>query len=300
MSDKQRIGLIGAGLMGHGIGKNILLHGYSLTVLAHNNRKPIDSLLEKGATEADSPKAIAEASDIVILCVTGSPQIEAVVLGENGLLSGMKPGMVIVDCSTAEPSSTIEVAQKVHEAGGRYVDTPMVRTPVEAEAGKLALMTGGDKATLEEIRPVLNCFADTLVYAGDVGAGHKLKLINNSIGLATAAVCAEVISAGIKGGVDMQGLRDIVVAGGSNSVMFERMMTVLLDGDESVFQFAIENAQKDLRYYTTMTQQQNSTSFMAESAHQTYVMASNLGYAGEYVPKLVDMMGRVNDVDKKD
>jgi len=77
----------------------------------------------------------------------------------------------------------------------------MVRTPIEAEAGKLALMTGGDKATLEEIQPVLNCFADTIVYAGDVGAGHKLKLINNSIGLATAAVCAEVISAAMKGGV---------------------------------------------------------------------------------------------------
>jgi len=78
--------------------------------------------------------------------------------------------------------------------------------------------------------------------------------------------------------------------------MFERIMTVLLEGDESVFQFAIENAQKDLRYYTTMTQQQDSTSFIAEGAHQTYVMASNLGYGGEFVPKLVDMLAKVNDI----
>ncbi|MGB1009830.1 MAG: NAD(P)-dependent oxidoreductase [Thiolinea sp.] len=296
MADKQRIGLIGAGLMGHGIGKNILKHGHSLAVLAHKNRKPIDSLVEQGATEVGSAKAVAEASDIVILCVTGSPQVEAVVLGENGLLDGITEGMVIVDCSTAEPASTLMVAEKVAAAGGRFVDTPMVRTPIEAEAGKLALMTGGDKATLEAVRPVLECFADTLIYAGDVGAAHKLKLVNNFIGLATAAVAAEGVAAAMKGGIDMQGLHDVVVAGGSNSVMFERIMKVLLEGDESVFKFAIGNAQKDLRYYTTMTQQQDSTSFMAENAHQTYVMASNLGYSGEYVPRLVDMLAKINNI----
>ncbi|MGB0847764.1 MAG: NAD(P)-dependent oxidoreductase [Thiolinea sp.] len=296
MADKQRIGLIGAGLMGHGIGKNILKHGHSLAVLAHKNRKPIDSLVEQGATEVSSAKAVAEASDVVILCVTGSPQVEAVVLGENGLLDGITEGMVIVDCSTAEPASTLMVAEKVAAAGGRFVDTPMVRTPIEAEAGKLALMTGGDKATLEAVRPVLECFADTLIYAGDVGAAHKLKLVNNFIGLATAAVAAEGVAAAMKGGIDMQGLHDVVVAGGSNSVMFERIMKVLLEGDESVFKFAIGNAQKDLRYYTTMTQQQDSTSFMAENAHQTYVMASNLGYSGEYVPRLVDMLAKINNI----
>lgn len=294
MSDAKRIGLIGVGLMGHGIGKNILKNGYSLSILAHKNREPIDSLVALGATEVDSAKAIAEASDIVILCVTGSPQVEEVVLGENGLLTGIHADMVIVDCSTAEPASTAIVVEKVHASGGRFIDAPMVRTPKEAEAGKLALMTGGDKATLEEIRPVLESFADTIIYAGAVGAAHKLKLINNFIGLGTAAVAAEAISAAAKGGVEMQALSDVVGAGGSNSVMFERLMTVLLQGDESVFQFAINNAQKDLRYYTTMTQEQPSTSFIAESVHQTYVLAGNLGYGDQFVPRLVDMMKQIN------
>lgn len=296
MSTKQRIGLIGVGLMGHGIGKNILKHGYQLTIMAHNNRKPIDSLVSLGATEASTAKAVAEASDVVILCVTGSPQVEAVVLQENGLLAGMHDGMVIVDCSTAEPASTAVVSDKVHEAGGRFVDTPMVRTPKEAEEGKLALMTGGDKATLAEIRPVLECFSDTQIYAGSVGAAHKLKLINNFIGLGAAAVAAEGISAAAKGGVEMQALHDVVVAGGSNSVMFERLMTSLLQNDDQVFKFAINNAQKDLRYYTTMTQEQPSTSFIAESVHQTYVLANNLGFGGEYVPKLVEMMAQINGI----
>jgi 3-hydroxyisobutyrate dehydrogenase-like beta-hydroxyacid dehydrogenase len=296
MSGKQNIGLIGVGLMGHGIGKNILKNGYSLTILAHNNRKPIDSLVGLGAIEADSAKAVAEASDIVFLCVTGSPQVEAVVLGVNGLLEGIHKGMVIVDCSTAEPASTAIVAEKVHAAGGRFVDTPMVRTPKEAEEGKLALMTGGDKTTLEEVRPILECFADTLIYSGGVGAAHKLKLVNNFIGLGAAAVAAEGISAAAKGGVEMQALHDVVVAGGSNSVMFERLMTALLQNDDTVFKFSINNAQKDLRYYTTMTQEQPSSSFIAESVHQTYVLANNLGYGEEFVPKLVDMMAQINDI----
>ena len=296
MSNEQRIGLIGVGLMGHGIGKNILKYGYKLTILAHNNRKPIDSLVSLGAVEANNAKAVAEASDVVILCVTGSPQVESVTLQKGGLLEGIHEGMVIVDCSTAEPASTAMVAERVHTAGGRFVDTPMVRTPKEAEEGKLALMTGGDKATLEEIRPILECFADTLIYAGAVGAAHKLKLVNNFIGLGAAAVAAEGISAAAKGGVEMQALRDVVVAGGSNSVMFERLMTALLQNDNDVFKFAINNAQKDLRYYTTMTQEQPSSSFIAESVHQTYVLANNLGFGGEYVPKLVEMMAQINNI----
>ena len=294
MTDKQRVGLIGAGLMGHGIGKNILKHGHSLSVLAHKNRQPIDSLLSLGASEVDSAQAVAAVSDIVILCVTGSPQVEAVMFGEQGLLQGMHAGMVIVDCSTAEPSSTAKVAEAVFAAGGRFIDAPMVRTPKEAEEGRLALMTGGDKATLAEIRPVLECFADTLVYAGGVGAAHKLKLINNFIGLGAAAVAAEGIAAAAKGGVEMQALREVVEAGGSNSVMFGRLMTVLLEGDESVFKFAMGNAQKDLRYYTTMTQEESVTSFIAESVHQTYVLAGNLGYGEKYVPRLVDMLAQIN------
>jgi 3-hydroxyisobutyrate dehydrogenase-like beta-hydroxyacid dehydrogenase len=211
-------------------------------------------------------------------------------------LQGIHDGMVVADCSTAEPDSTLKVAAAVQARGGRFVDTPLVRTPREAESGNLGLMTGGDPATLAEIRPILECFADTIVHAGDVGAAHKLKLINNFLGLGKAAVVAEAIAAAAKGGVDLQALHDIVTAGGSNSVMFERLMTAVLQDDDSSFQFYIQNAQKDLRYYTSMTQNLPSTSFIAESVHQSYVMASNLGYGDKFVPRLVDAMAQINAV----
>ena len=213
---------------------------------------------------------------------------------DAGLLAGIHDGLVVVDCSTAEPDSTLKVAADVAARGARYVDAPMVRTPKEAETGNLGLMTGGDPATLAEIRPVLESFADTIIHAGDVGAAHKLKLVNNFLGLGTAAVAAEAIAAAAKGGVEMQALHDIVVAGGSNSVMFERLMGVALRDDDSALQFYIQNGQKDLRYYTTMTQNQNSTSFIAESVHQSYILANNLGHGDRFVPRLIDVMVDIN------
>jgi 3-hydroxyisobutyrate dehydrogenase-like beta-hydroxyacid dehydrogenase len=293
---KKKVGLIGAGLMGHGIGKNIVTKGYELTVLGHRNRAPIDDLIAKGAKEGNSPRVIAEASDVVFLCVTGSPQVEDLIFRKDGLLDGMKPGLIIADCSTAEPTSTRKVAEAVQAKGGHFVDVPMVRTPKEAEEGKLGLMTGGDEKVLKDIRPILDCFADTIIHAGPVGAGHTLKLINNFIAIGTAAVVAEGIAAGLKAGVDMKALNDIVMAGGAKSVMFERIIKVPLADDDSAAKFAIDNARKDVRYYTNMTETMPLASPVAEAVHQTLVLGSAQGYGQKYVPRLVNLACSLNGI----
>ena len=257
----KRVGLIGAGLMGRGIGKNILEKGYSLTVMAHRNRAPVDDLVSKGAVERNNPLSVAKECDMVILCVTGTPQIEQIVYGEYGLMGAVREGLVIADCSTAEPHSTVKIAADVEAKGGHFVDTPMTRTPKEAAAGKLGLMTGGPDEVIARIRPVLECFADTIVHAGSVGAAHQLKLINNFLSICHAAVAAEAITVAAKAGVDMKALRDIVMAGGAASVMFGRLINVPLSDDDSAAQFAIRNARKDLRYYTNMTEQATTIPF---------------------------------------
>lgn len=299
MAAGKRVGLIGVGLMGYGIGKNIVTKGHSLKVLAHRNREPVEKLLKLGATEGKSPKEIAAESDIVVLCVTGSPQVEEVVYRADGLLAGVHDGLIVADCSTAEPSSTLKVAADIQKKGGRFADTPLTRTPVEAEAGKLGLMTGGDEATLKELRPVLDCFAEAIIHAGGVGAGHKLKLINNFIALGTATVVAEAITAATKAGVDLQALHDIVVAGGANSVMFQRLMKVPLSDDDSALKFAVATARKDLRYYTNMTEQISATSFVAEVVHQNFIMAENAGYSQRFVPRMVDFFAGLNGVENR-
>lgn len=294
----KHIGLIGVGLMGHGIGKNILEKGFQLTVIAHRNRAPVEDLIKKGAREAHSPADLAKACDAVILCVTGTPEVEQAMYGKDGLMSAMRKDLIIADCSTAEPDSTVKIAADVAAKGGYFIDTPMTRTPKEAEAGKLGLMIAGDKGALARMRPVLETFADTIVNAGDSGAAHRLKLLNNFLSLGHAALAAEAITVATKAGIDMTAFRDIVMSGGGASVMFGRLINVPLSDDDSHAKFAIRNARKDLRYYTNMTEKLPVASFLAETAHQLYVMADNLGYGERYVPRMIDMMLQTNGIKK--
>lgn len=292
----KTVGLIGVGLMGHGIGKNIVTKGFTLSVCAHRNRAPVDSLVSMGATERASPKEVAANSDLVILCVTGSPQVEEAILGINGILKGASSGLIIADCSTAEPDATVRLASILEKSGVMLVDTPLTRTPKEAEAGTLGMMTGGDPGILSRIRPVMDCFADTIIHAGPVGSGHRLKLINNFLSLSHAAIAAEAIAVAAKAGVSMQALKDIVVAGGANSVMFERLIKLPLEGDDTAAKFAIVNARKDLRYYTAMAESQSSAALLAEQVQQLYNLAVNLGYGERFVPRMVEVMTELGGV----
>ena len=286
----KTVGLIGVGLMGHGIGKNILAKGFKLNVIAHKNRAPVESLISLGAKEMHSVAEIAKASDMLILVVTGSPQVEDIMEGENGVLANAKSGLIVADCSTAEPQSTLKIAAAAKAKGITFVDTPMTRTPKEAEAGKLGLMVGGDVGTLEKIRPVLSCFADLIVPTGAVGTAHQVKLINNFLSLSHAAIAAEAITVAAKAGVNMEALQEIIMGGGAASVMFGRLINVPLHDDDSHAKFTIRNARKDLRYYTNMTEQMPVASYLAEQVHQTYVLADTLGYGERFVPRLITMM----------
>ena len=294
----KRVGLIGVGLMGHGIGKNIVNKGFALNVMAHRNRGPVENLISLGAKECSSPAEIAKASDMVVLCVTGTPQVEEAVYGAKGLSTALRDGLIIADCSTAEPASTIKIAAELKAKGTSFVDTPMTRTPKEAEAGKLGLMVAGPADILAKIRPVLECFADTIVNAGEVGAAHQLKLLNNFLSISHAAVAAEAITVAGKAGVSMEALRDIVMSGGAMSIMFERLIKVPLADDDTAAKFAIKNARKDMRYYTNMTEQLPVASFLAESVHQLFVMAENMGFGDRFIPRMIDVFQKVNGLKK--
>ena len=137
------VGYIGAsGLMGHGMAKNLLAKGQKLAITVHKQRDRVKDLLDAGATLADNAAALGASCDIVLICVTGSPQVEAVVAGPDGLLSNPKAGLIIVDCSTSEPHSTTHLRELAHSKGVVFVDAPLARSPVEAEAGRLNIMVG--------------------------------------------------------------------------------------------------------------------------------------------------------------
>ena len=296
MEQAARIGFIGVGMMGHGMAKNLVEKGFATTVLGNRNRVPVEDLLKRGASEGRNPADVAARCDIVFLCVTGSPQVEAVVYGADGLLSAARKGLVVVDCSTSEMESSDRIREAFAKAGASFADAPLARTPKEAEEGRLNAMVGADDATFAAIRPALATFCENIFHVGGPGAGHKTKLIYNFIAMGHAALIAEALIAGAKAGVDLENFAKVVSGGGANSGIFQLIVPKALAGDYGGLQFGLGLAQKDLRYYTHMTESLNLPSTMGEAVHQAFVQAAALGFASKFVPSLIEAQEKITGV----
>jgi len=282
------IGFIGAsGLMGHGMAKNLLAKGHALALTVHRNRERVADLLAAGATLRDSPAELARASEVVFLCVTGSPQVEQSLAGSDGVLAGARRGLVVVDCSTSEPDSTARLRDACAAAGATLVDAPLARTPIEAEAGRLNVMVGADAETFATIEPLLRAFAENVFHVGGPGAGHVVKLLNNFIAQAICTATAEAFAVGARAGIDPNKLVEIVSAGAVNSGLFQ-MMAKTLHGDLGALRFELDNARKDIRYYTHLAEGLAIPTIVGEAVHQSLVLASALGHGRKFVPSLVE------------
>ncbi len=294
---QPRIGFVGIGLMGHGIARNLVAKGYPLALRVHRNRAPAADLLAAGATEAHSHAELARGADIVILCVTGAPQVEEVVLGTDGLASGARQGLIIIDTSTSEPSMTTRMREALSPKGVRFVDAPLARTPVEAEQGRLNIMVGADDATFAELTPVLSAFCENIIHAGPSGHGIILKLINNFIAQAICTATAEACAAAAKSGLSLAKLHAVISAGAVNSGLFQMLVGKMLEsGDLSGLKFTLSNAAKDLRYYTHFTESMMLPSIVGEAVHQSLVTANALGFGDKYVPSLIEAQEKLAGV----
>ena len=292
----QRIGFIGAsGMMGHGMARNLLAKGHPLTLAVHRNRERVADLLAAGATLSPTLAALAQSSDIVFLCVTGSPQVEAAVAGPDGLLTGAASGLVIVDTSTAEPESTTRLRELCATKGVAYIDAPLARTPVEAEAGRLNVMVGASDEHFARLEPVLKTFAENVFHVGGPGAGHIIKLLNNFIAQASCTAVAEAFAVGQKAGIDLKKLIALMSAGLVNSGLIQ-VMAKTLDGDLGGMKFELNNARKDIRYYTHLAEGMAIPTVMGEAVHQSLSLACALGFGEKFVPSLVEAQEKLAGV----
>ena len=287
----MKIGMVGIGLMGHGIASNLQKHGHALALFEHPGNQPLEALKAGGARGFTSAKELAAASDIVITVLTGSPQVEAVVTGPGGLLEGLRPGSIVIDCSTAVPSSTTRVAAAVQQAGSRFLDAPMTRTPKEAAEGRLNLLVGGDAALLEECRPVLQCFAENITHVGPVGAGHGMKLLHNYVSLGMVTLIAEAAACARRSGVDLGAFTEVLAKGGGGGIALERMKPYLLANDPTGLKFTIANARKDLDYYNAMASDAAAAKEIAAAVLSTLEGALARSGADAFVPELVALLG---------
>lgn len=284
----MRIGFIGAsGLMGHGMARNLLAKGHELVITVHRNRERVGDLLAAGAAEAADPAALAAECEVVLLCVTGSPQVEAVMFDARGVLAGARAGLVVVDTSTSEPASTEVLRGRAAAAGVTFVDAPLARTPVEAEAGRLNVMVGAEPAVLERLQPVLRCFAENVFHVGGPGAGHVIKLLNNFIAQSICTATAEAFAVGQRAGIDPRKLVELVGAGPVNNGLFQAMAKTL-GGQMDGLKFELDNARKDVRYYTHLAEGLGIPTVVGEAVHQSLTLASALGHGRKFVPSLVE------------
>lgn len=285
---KKAIGLVGAGLMGSGIAASLLRNGYPLLILEHEGNQPLEPLTSAGARTCTSLVTLAQETDVIILCVTGTPQVEAVLLSENGILKGIRQGAMVIDCSTAVPSSTVRIAQAVEAAGARFIDAAMTRTPKEAAEGRLNLIVGGSKEDFDAGLPIMQAYAENIVHAGPVGAGHQLKLLHNYVSLGFSAVLAEAAACAQRTGTDPGVFCEVLAAGGGGGVVLERLRPFIENADVSGFRFTVANAFKDLDYYCTMTDQEGSPNGVAQSVRALYEAVKNAGLAQLPVPQMID------------
>ncbi len=293
---KPRIGFIGVGLMGHGMAKNIVEKGYALTVMGNRNRAPVEDLIGRGATEAKTPADVARASDIVFLCVTDSSIVEAVARGENGLQAGARKGLIIVDCSTSNPVSTLELAAEFAALGVTFCDAPLSRTPKEAWEGKLDTMIGADDATFATIRPVCETWAGKIVHLGPVGAGHKMKLLNNFLAMGYAALYAEALTLGQKAGITPAMFDSVIRGGRMDCGFYQTYFKYVLERDRDAHKFTLRNAHKDMRYLAAMADSLGVANPVGSAVKNTYAAALGQGRGDDYVPMSSDVIAALNGV----
>ncbi|WP_404343747.1 NAD(P)-dependent oxidoreductase [Vreelandella venusta] len=293
---QERIGFIGLGLMGKEMARHILRCGYPLTVLAHRNRSPLEALCQEGATEVSTPAEMARNSDIVFICVQTSEQVSEIVSGADSLMDGIHEGLIIVDCSTANPEATERLAKKVERQGAILVDAPLARTPREAKDGRLNVMVGGDVSTVSRITPVIESFAENIFHIGKVGSAHKLKLINNFLSLGTAALVSEAATMAAGMGVSQDKLLEICSQGGANSAMLAPVMEWVLQKECTKLQFSLGNAEKDMRYLTeTLNAYQLSPHMLPPLCAFLAFARDDLG-ADRFVPQAYDSCKKRNNI----
>ncbi|MDF0601602.1 NAD(P)-dependent oxidoreductase [Psychromarinibacter sp. C21-152] len=285
---KPEIGFIGLGLMGSAMVGRLQDKGYDLTVIANRSRANVDKAVARGATEVDTARALAAASDIVMLCVGTSDQVESRMRGPDGVIAGLRPGAVVIDFGTSLPASTRALGEEVAAAGGTYLDAPLGRTPSHAVEGKLNIMGAGDRDAFDQVRPVLDDLGENVFHLGALGAGHTIKLINNFFAMTTANAMAEAFAMADVMGVPRQGLYDVMSAGPLHSGMMDFVKTYAIDGDPNALAFFVQNGLKDVGYYARMAREAGVESLMATGALAALEESEKTGRGETLVPEQVD------------
>jgi len=284
----KHIGFIGLGLMGSAMVQRLLDQGYTLTVLGNRDRTGVEAALARGASESATARELAQAADVIMLCMGNSDHVEGRMRGPDGVIAGLTAGKVVIDFGTSLPGSTIALGAEVVEKGATMLDCPLGRTPSHGREGKLNIMGAGDKAVFDSLRPVFEDLAENIFHLGDLGAGHTIKLINNFYAMSSVQVMSEAFAACDVAGVSREALYNVLSAGPNGSGMMDFIKAYAVDGDPEKLAFTLTNALKDVGYYDKMITDFGQESIMAKGPMSAIRRAIDDGHGADLVPTMVD------------
>jgi 2-hydroxy-3-oxopropionate reductase len=271
------VGFIGLGIMGRSMSKNIHRAGFPVTVWNRTAYK-MEEAAKWGAETANSPKEVAERSDVVITMVGDTPDVREVVEGPNGVLEGARPGMILIDMSTISPEATRQIARRAAEKGVHMLDAPVSGGDIGAQKGTLSIMVGGDKEVLEKVRPVLEAMGKNIVHCGPVGAGQTVKACNQILTGIHLMAMVEALAFAKKAGVDLEKMLQVTTKGAGTSWALENLAPRILKGDLDPG-FSVKFQQKDLRIVLEEAERMNLP--LAGTAMVNQLLRSVQAYGGE-------------------
>ena len=272
----MKIGFIGVGFMGQHMARNILKGGHDMTVF-DMNKDAAEELLSLGAQWAASPRAVAEASEVIFTSLPRPQDVEEVATGEGGLMSGMKSGTAYFDLSTTDPSTIERIAEVGKSRGVQVLDAPVSGGTGGAEAAALCVMVGGDQDTYDKFKPVLDLIGDKAMYCGGIGTGAVSKIVNNLIGLSVGVLLSEAFTMGIKAGVDAQTLYQAVSGSSGNTQSMHGLPNGIFKRNFDPG-FQVDLAAKDVGLATQLGRDLRVPMEMSNIAQQKYIDAQNKGW----------------------
>jgi 3-hydroxyisobutyrate dehydrogenase len=272
------VGFIGLGTMGGGIALNIRKAGFDMVV--HDlNRDAAKRHIDAGCVWADSPKAVGAAVDVVFTSLPGPPEVEAVAIGPNGLIEGMKPGSTWFDMSTNSPTVMRRLNAVFAEKGIDVMDSPVSGGPAGANSGKLAIWVGGNQETYDSHKEVLDAMGDAPAYIGAIGAGSIAKLVHNCAGYAIQTALAEVFTMGVKAGLDPVPLWEAIRQGaGGRRRTFDGLAGTFMTGEFEPPSFQLKLAHKDVKLATELAKEMSVPMRLANMALEEMTEAMNRGW----------------------
>ncbi|MBF9059574.1 NAD-binding protein [Rhodobacterales bacterium HKCCSP123] len=280
----ERIGLIGLGAMGAGMGRNLLAKTGGLQTMAHRDRAVIEALVAEGATEHADAAAVAAASDVVVLCLPNSTVVESVL---DQMAPVLRPGQVVIDTGTSALASTLALAERLAAQGVEFAEAPLTGGAQQAADGVLGALVGATPEGFARAAPVLSAFCERVEHFGPVGAGARAKFINNYMVMGIAALVTEAFRAAADEGIDWGQLHDVVQCGSANSGVLNRIMGKARDGDFSGYVFSVGNAAKDMRYIADYLESSGHDTPMSRAVHDLFQRAEAQGHGARRISELL-------------